>query len=155
LGLLIKNYVLRGGRCLMNWNLNYSKQELADIWHNMNNWEWDNRLGTKPDNWDDIPNYNLSNYHKNVTKHDTIHPILAEIEKKIGLKYCLKWFNVHKSQKMTNLEFEFFWLKEMILKLFGFGFYGYRTQQKLKSSLKKIAQQNREEWIHKTYNNDK
>lgn len=54
----------------------YSRRELAEIWCNLNQYDWDNRLGEKPDGFDEMPNYDRKT---TFSKHFHLKPYYDEI----------------------------------------------------------------------------
>jgi hypothetical protein len=58
---------------------NLSRKELAEIYCKLNHYEWDDRLGEKPANFDELPNYDRS---LAVDKHRLIEPYMREITTK-------------------------------------------------------------------------
>jgi ribosomal protein L22 len=128
--------------------LNYSKRVLAEIWNKLNGWEWDDRIGVKPEKWDSMPNSRFTDKHTNPTKKDFISPYMRYIEKKIGIKNCLKWLHVNELGK-TNTEFEIWWLKRSLMKVFRIGFYSRKSQKLIKKMLLDIKENNQKDWINK------
>lgn len=53
------------------------KKELSEIWHNLNCWQWDNRIGVEPDGWSGMDYSQKSKY---------ISPIKRIIELNISAK---------------------------------------------------------------------
>lgn len=129
---------------------NLSKRELAAIRDSLNNWEWDDRLGSKPDNWDTMPNYSFHELHKGKTKYDIINPIAESIEKHIGRKECLKYHHLHNLNR-TRLQFEWWWWKDIFSRWFRVGFYSRKNQRIIASVLSSIVERDRSEWVSKTY----
>lgn len=57
---------------------NLSKSELVEVYYKLNSWEWDDRLGEKPDRWEFLPPYNCKLIHKLLkrkTRSDYINPL--------------------------------------------------------------------------------
>lgn len=128
------------------------KQDLIEIDDNLNNWEWDYRLGEKPKNWDDIPDYILNNHHNFPTKYGTINPITSYIKQKVSRKEILKYHHL-KNCNMTRMQHEIWWIKNQISKFFHIGFYSKKNKKIMSNILGEIANKDKEEWIHKIYGN--
>lgn len=92
----------------------FTKEELCRIYDNLNSWRWDDRLGKKPNGWDDLPNYRRTSIGKMFfnSKYKIIRPIMAQIEEEIGKKKLLEWHWIHNLHK-TKEEFEAWLSKEM------------------------------------------
>ncbi|RCK12311.1 hypothetical protein DT075_14365 [Bacillus licheniformis] len=88
----------------------FSKKELAEIHYNLNSWKWDYRLGAKPENWDELPNWEPLNV---LSKRLYILPIMDEILNIVGAKYLFKHFHLNKLNK-SEREFEIWWLKRRL-----------------------------------------
>lgn len=94
----------------------YTQRELCEISERLNSWEWDDRIGAKPENWDALPKYNRHWYHKLIkrkTKADYIDPVLSFIRMLVPEKELLRFHNVDVLH-MTNENFEQWWSKENI-----------------------------------------
>lgn len=90
----------------------YSKRELCEIYSNVNRWKWDERLGEKPERFDDLPKYNIHWWHKlakRKTKADYLDPILYTIQCMLGHEEYLHWLHVETEKTMTEEEFQQFW----------------------------------------------
>lgn len=83
-----------------------SKEELAEVHYNLNGWKWDNRIGPKPSDWEEIPNYKP--YYIR-SKSLYVAPILYSIENRVGDKYCLWWFHKNILGRKSRLRFEYWW----------------------------------------------
>lgn len=73
----------------------------------MNCWHWDDRLGDKPDNFDNLPNWIVDLSQESKNKYIT--PIMNAIEDRIGRKEILREWNVYNSNNnlgMSEDEFE-------------------------------------------------
>jgi hypothetical protein len=101
--------------------LEISKKELAEIYNKLNNWEWDYRLGVKPENWDMLPNYKRENVYSYLTKFEISKPYVILIKKAIGEKECLRYHHMHNLGK-SNLQFEIYWIKRSFNRIFRSGF---------------------------------
>jgi|GEM_PF-5852057 len=67
----------------------YNKEELKDILKKLCRYEWDERLGKKPEGFDDLPTYNHHWYHhlfKRKTKDNYIRRHFFNIEHLIRYK---------------------------------------------------------------------
>ena len=58
------------------------KQRMAQAWVNLNCFRWDNFIGDKPENWDDIPEYSETR----PCKYNLIHVKFIEISNELGEK---------------------------------------------------------------------
>lgn len=54
----------------------FSKRELSEIYTNLNGWQWDERLGDKPKDFDEMPNRCRASVF---SKYHVITPIMREI----------------------------------------------------------------------------
>ena len=89
----------------------FNQKELCEIYSKLNHWGWDERLGSKPCDFDILPKYNRHWYQKlfkRKTKGDYIRPVLEEIkmivpEKELSRHHHINYLNV------TNEEFEQWW----------------------------------------------
>lgn len=87
-------------------NLNHPVKVLAEIWNTLNVWEWHEKAGEKPENFDELPDFSRD---KDVeSKYTYVSPIINEIINKIGYKECLRWHHIHNLSR-TNDEFEDWW----------------------------------------------
>lgn len=94
-------------------NLNYTINELAEIWNTLNNWDWDNRLGIEPFNWQELPNYVPGVIDTSEVKAYYINPIMKKIENEIGIKECLKWLHINKLNRNEE-QFEKWWANKYL-----------------------------------------
>lgn len=91
----------------------HSKRELAEIYNKLNNWEWDDRLGERPSNWNELSNYSSNKYQ--VTKYTISRPYMNYIQHLIGEKECLKYHHLV-NLKRNRLQFEWWWFKRKFLR---------------------------------------
>lgn len=91
----------------------YSKWELAEIHNTLNNFQWDDRLGDKPLNWDELSNYSSNKYQQ--TKYTILRPYMRHIQFLIGEKECLKYHHLV-NLKRNRLQFEWWWFKRKFLR---------------------------------------
>lgn len=103
----------------MEWNI--SNKELAEIYNKLNNWQWDYRLGVKPENWDQLPDYKSKNVYSYLTKYKISKPYVILIKKAIGEKECLRFHHIHNLGR-TNFQFEIWWIKRTFNRIFRGGF---------------------------------
>ncbi len=71
----------------------YTKSELHEIYDTLNSWEWDERVGTKPSGFDELPDYNYKWYHKLLkrrTKADYIEPAMARVSQLLSKENVFK-----------------------------------------------------------------
>lgn len=128
----------------------YTSQELAEIYHLINNWGWHECLGEKPSNWDSLPDYPFSKQHTLPTKKDIISPIARHIRSLIGEKETLRYLHVNTFNK-SNYHFEYWWIKDKVKKFFNIGFYSTNGRKKLINALSGIKEDNQKEWVKKTF----
>lgn len=131
----------------------YSKQDLIEIQHKLNRWKWDNRLGEKPKDWDDMPDYIVNNPYNFPTKYEFMKPITNYIKQKINEKESLKYHHLNFCN-MNRLQHEICWIKNQLSKFFKVGFYGRKGQENIRNILQQLVDRDTQEWIHKTYYND-
>lgn len=94
---------------------NYSNEEICEMIDNLNDWNWDERVGEKPDGFDQMPWYNIHWWHrliKRKTKHDYIQPAMRYLQKRVTMKEFYFFANVTRSKRMTSEQFEKWWEKE-------------------------------------------
>ena len=97
---------------------NISKAQWPSIYYNLNRWEWDDRLGDKPDNWDNMPEFYrgcfapIKNAFLN-TRYETLKPIMHYIRLCTGERELLHYNNVVILEK-TEDEFRE-WLDNYLL----------------------------------------
>ncbi len=127
-----------------------SKQDLIEVYDNINNWKWDSRLGEEPNNWNELPDYIWVNHHNHPTKRDIVKPITNFIQQKISEKDLLKYHHINNCD-MTEWQHEIWWIKEQISKFFGIGFYNRKSQKTFKVIFTELIKRDKEEWINKTY----
>lgn len=80
-----------------------NNEKLAEIWGILNNWGWPK----------EIPDPETSERDKNgrIFRRNSRRSILMDwINNTIGRKECLRYWNVTKSKRMTNEEFEKWWI---------------------------------------------
>lgn len=122
----------------------FDKKTLAEIWNTLNGWEWHELLGDKPEHFDDMLDFHRNKNYKLPTKKDIIDPIARSIRVKIGEKECLRWLHINKFNK-TNFEFEKWWFKRTLQKIFRAGFYSPKMKKAIRDVLSDIADKNQEE----------
>lgn len=87
----------------------FSKDELCEIFDRINSWQWDERLGEEPKNWDNMRRHRK--WYQNpfkTTRGKIIKPIMLEIECRVGNKCLLKHHHLHNLGK-TEEEFQEWW----------------------------------------------
>ncbi len=90
----------------------YSIEELCEIYDNVNRFRWDERIGEKPEEFDNLPKYNIHWWHKLMrrkTKAYYLDPVFYTLKCMLPQKVYLHWANVEKSRTMTEEEFQQFW----------------------------------------------
>lgn len=86
----------------------FSREDLAEIYNNLNRWEWDMRLGEQPEDWSNLPDHIRDNKDNLPTKKKIIDTYMYYIKGKIGEKEILKHLHV-KIKGKTESEFEVWW----------------------------------------------
>ena len=86
-----------------------SKKQLCEIYDNLNFWQWDSRLGSKPIDFDDMPNRDKSS---NFQKYREIDPYMKAIEKMTTRKQRLKYHHLN-NLGHSRLQFEKWWFKRI------------------------------------------
>jgi hypothetical protein len=94
--------------------LDYSKKELAEIWNKLNGWEWDDRLGERPDGWNEMPR---SSKGTKFSKYFYIKPYIEQVREKAGEKGCLKYHHLY-NLKRSRIQFEVYWIKRQFRRFF-------------------------------------
>jgi hypothetical protein len=84
-----------------------SKEELLEIDYTLNTWGWDDRLGEKPDGWDEMPRWKDKKY-KLPTKSKIIRKIMNYISTKVSYKAMVE-YNCINHCNMTQDEFDAWW----------------------------------------------
>ena len=92
----------------------YSKSELCEIYNVLSHWGWDDRIGEKPENWDNIPRYYRSPIKELLFKnrYKILKPYIDSIKMVVGEKALLRhhWqVNLHRTEE----EFNEFWENEL------------------------------------------
>ena len=89
----------------------FSLQELIEIEHKLNRWEWDDRLGNKPKGWGSLPSYKKKPLiGKRKDKYSIIRPIQEEIEGWVPRYYRLRYHHMI-SFGATQEEFDTWWMR--------------------------------------------
>lgn len=83
-------------------------EKLARWWNALNSWEWAEDMPGKPDGWNEFPDLVRDGEVFVPNKYDWSGGIMRSIEKRIGLKECLRWHHLHKMES-TEAEFEEWW----------------------------------------------
>lgn len=94
-----------------NWEsviVKFSKQELVEIYDVLNKWGWDDRLGDKLSNWDELVSYSLDKHVP--SKYNIIMPIIKCIESRVSQKALLKYHHL-KNCGMSRLQHEIWWIR--------------------------------------------
>lgn len=84
----------------------FTTGELCEIDNTLNGWGWDDRLGEKPEGWDNLPRFDERD--KVITKDTYVSPILRSIEVIVTKKALFRWHYINNLGK-TNQEFEDWW----------------------------------------------
>lgn len=102
---------------------NYSNEEICEMIYNLNGWNWDERVGEKPDGFDQMPWYNVHWWHrliKRKTRQDYIRPAMGYLQQRVTMKEFYFFANVTHSKRMTSEQFEKWWEKEKNTLWFAF-----------------------------------
>ena len=86
--------------------------ELCEIYYNLNGFRWDDRIGEKPDGFDNLPTRRYKLYHiftRRTTKKDYVEPMFMIVKDILPEEDYMHWLNVKKYKMMTNEQFERFW----------------------------------------------
>lgn len=86
----------------------FTDRELCNIYERLNNWEWDNRLGEMPENFNHLPNTKGTNVR---SKDKYIKPYMVEIRKRVPVHDLLKYHHLYNLLR-TEEEFERWWEEE-------------------------------------------
>lgn len=99
----------------------FTEEELCQIYDNLNSWRWDDRLGEKPNGWDNLPNFRSTRIGERLfnSKFKIITPIKHEIVCMVGNKKLHEWHWIHNLHK-TKEEYEAWLFKEMADKFLEF-----------------------------------
>lgn len=138
-------------------NIDYSKftkHELLEINSKLNRWEWDDRLGIKPDNFDNMPDFLLTKHDSIISKRDILEPIRMEIKKHVTEKETMHYHNVEDTQnpfRMTQKQFKKYWRNQTLEKIFHIGFYSNNNKKIICEILQGIAQNQQDKWNEENY----
>lgn len=97
---------------------NYSNEEICEMIDNLNNWNWDERVGEKPEGFDQMPWYNVHWWHrliKRKTRQDYIRPAMGYLQQRVTMKEFYFFINVTHSKRMTSEQFEKWWGKKHLV----------------------------------------
>jgi hypothetical protein len=87
----------------------FSTEKLAEWWNIFADREWPlDYPNPKPSDYDDLKPYDFAAPDIARTKQSVVIPLMLNIEEKIGIKECMRWYHIHNKGK-TNLQFEWFW----------------------------------------------
>ena len=92
----------------------YSIEELCEIYCNLNSYKWDDRIGEKPEGFDELPKRRFKWWHtftRKVTKEDIVEPYFYFVKSMIPEREISYYWNVVKHKTMSKKEFEIFWKK--------------------------------------------
>ena len=90
----------------------FSEAELCDIYCNLENFEWDKRLGRKPYYFDSLPTIRKglgAKFLKKISKEDELKPYKEQIESMTTEYMRKKYFYVSLCKKMDEAEFDELW----------------------------------------------
>lgn len=86
------------------------KSELVEVYYKLNSWQWDERLGEKPDGWDLLPLYNCKLIHKIMkrkTRNDYVTPLFKLVNYIVGAEIEAAEIELHintQKQLLKDLE---------------------------------------------------
>lgn len=86
-------------------------ERLALAWHRLNTWEWDEYIGSKPDGFDELPNYfpmRFLSARKPLSKFYYVHPVMMVIEETIGRYALWKFSNDYLDEPAENFDQQYF-----------------------------------------------
>lgn len=89
----------------------YNQSELCEIYNNLNSWKWDDRIGTKPKDFEKLPAYNGKWYHRlfrRKTKYEVLIPAMNLIKSLVSEKELLRYHHLN-NLGSTNEAFEQWW----------------------------------------------
>lgn len=98
----------------------FTYEQMIEVESDLNEWKWNSLLGEAPKGFDTLPDYESKWYKrtllyrklfKNRTKSDYVCPIAEFISDFITERDRMHYYNVIKHKKMTEKEFEKFWIK--------------------------------------------
>jgi hypothetical protein len=84
----------------------FSKTELLEIHDNLSSYNWDDRIGDKPDGYDNYPHYSKNKWQ--ITKVTIIRPYFQAIESLLSEREILKYHHLHNLHK-NIFQFYFWW----------------------------------------------
>jgi hypothetical protein len=103
----------------MDFMEHLSKKELLEIYDKINRWEWDDRLGEKPVNFDEMPNRDKGSKFQ---KYFVLMPYFKEIKKRTSERERAKYHHLHKL-KRSRFQFEVWWAQRLFrTKILGYPF---------------------------------
>lgn len=82
-------------KAISNLN-NVPRPEWPAIYHNLNSWKWDDRLGVKPEHWDSIPEFyrghfrSVKNFILN-NRYKILRPVMNYIRLYVGERELLHY----------------------------------------------------------------
>lgn len=94
-------------------------EQMIEVEHDLNEWEWNDLLGDKPEKFDELPNYPHTWYQKRFwckklfnfrTKYDYTHQIRKYIRQFTNVRDELYYHNVIVRKTMNEDEFQKFWI---------------------------------------------
>lgn len=88
-----------------------TREQLLQIHYDLNEWRWNDLLGEKPDDFDNLPYLNYKLIHRLIrrkNKYDIIHPISVYICGMFSKKELLHYYSVI-CCGMTEAKFDKFW----------------------------------------------
>lgn len=89
----------------------YSTDEICEMIDRLNGWEWDDRIGDKPDGFDDLPRYNIRWWHK-LMNRPTRRPYLEQAMWNLqSLVTAKEYYHHHHAKNLgvSEEEFEMWW----------------------------------------------
>lgn len=99
----------------------FSQEELCEAYGVLNDWEWYDGFGKKPDGFDDLPLYCRTIKEKlfhHPARIDYIDPYFKAIMDIVPEKELLRYSHIH-DLGHTNEEFEIWWSANVVCKCSG------------------------------------
>lgn len=84
-----------------------TKDELCEIYDKLNRWGWDERIGEKPEGWDEMHYWKIGLWPER-TRDNYLRPICERITEIVSEKELLRYHHIHNLHR-TNEEFEMWW----------------------------------------------
>lgn len=94
----------------------FSTEDLCEIYDKISSWEWDERIGQKPKNFDNMPLWKEHFWQRKVhTRFFYLEPIYKQIKHKVGEKKLLHYHHIHNLHR-TEEQFQEWWENQLYAK---------------------------------------